>query len=604
MHTQNRRWWREDFKGDRHGAVWSSVMALAAGHTNRLALLRAWYSLYREPPGVDLAVLGQSRRSRTRDNVVQNGIDTALAMWTTNRPRPWIVTTGGKWSTRRAAKRRNLYIDGEFDRLEVYEHSLAAAQDALIYGDGAVKVYAKDGRPAIERVWVGELLADPREARQNSVRTLYQVKAVDKEVLSEMFPDQALDIERGTRIEAFLEGEEAITSDIIHVIEAWHLPAGKPSETRTAEEMGGRHVICVHGACLVDEPWEKEFFPFAKLPWFTDPRGFWGIGLAERMAGSQAEIDEMNEIISDCFSAAVPSVWTPSGSGVNREMMDDVPWRNYAYSNMSAPPTFVTPAAINDQHLMRTERLKQDAYGNQGISEMSARAEKPAGLNSGKALRIHHDIENRRFSAQGRKWEAFHMELARLIFDTTCEIAEDPEAAKQLSVYVGRQTLDAIKYDEIKIPDGQHYEVRTFPVSSLSSTPEGRLRDVEDLISLGILSDPNDVRELLDYPDLERFNEVESAGRDLADKLIEEAISGKRVAANEYIPLDYAHRKAILLRSLAEIEGSENLDHLDNLIGHIETLLAKSQPPPMPMPPPGAGQPPPAGMGGPPPMMM
>ena len=610
MHTRdyNARWWDRDAVREdaAHESIFAHVSALKDDHSGRLDELEAWHALYRDHPDRQgLTIQDVRGPRRTRFNVIQNGVDTMHSRLTRNRPRPWVVTAGGRSKLQRKAKAANKYIEGEFYRMQIYDLAEEVAKDALVYGTGALKLYEQDGRPAAEVVWCGELLVDPREERARSIRTLYQIKRIDAQVLAATFPDASGVIDTADTVDD-PDGYQAQGADIIEVVEAWRLPSGDDAGD-------GRHVIAVSSGALLDEEWGEDAFPFAFYRWTKDTRSFWGIGLAERMSGAQAELNEINAIVSEAFSLTVPSVWVEAGSNVKREQIDNEVSRLYTYQG--TPPLFLTPPAVSNQHVEREQTLIQSAYQMQGISLHSAQSTKPAGLNSGKAIRNHHEVESMRFAAHGRAWEAFFTDVARRIMTLTEQIAEREEEARKngeeveskLSVHVGRQNLDAVEFASADLRD-EPYDVRVYPISALSATPEGRFQDVQDLIDLGVVSDPNDVRELLDYPDLERFNDVQSAGRRLADRLIERALDGEHVSANPYIPLEYAHKQAVLQWAQAKLEGDDNatgLDRLGNLIGHIETLMQIQQPPAPPMPAPGPsaapGQPPP--MPGPPPQM-
>jgi hypothetical protein len=93
------------------------------------------------------------------------------------------------------------------------------------------------------------------------------------------------------------------------------------------------------------------------------------------------------------------------------------------------------------------------------------------------------------------------------------------------------------------------------------------------------LTDPSDARELLEFPDLDRFNSVESAGRDLVEKTIAEALRGKSVTAHPLMPLDYAIRKGTLEHDLAELQGAPEsaLQRLRDFIAFAESLGAEAE---------------------------
>ena len=59
-----------------------------------------------------------------------------------------------------------------------------------------------------------------------------------------------------------------------------------------------------------------------------------------------------------------------------------------------------------------------------------------------------------------------------------------------------------------------------FPTSSLSSTPSGRLQDVQELLQAGFIS-KDDGMKLLDFPDLKSYMDRKNAGLDDIEKMIE-----------------------------------------------------------------------------------
>lgn len=255
----------------------------------------------------------------------------------------------------------------------------------------------------------------------------------------------------------------------------------------------------------------------------------------------------------------------------------------------------------------------QRLYQNFGISQLSAQGQKPAGLNSGKALMVHQDIESERFYAQAKALENWYVGAAKQLLALADEIANDEtiEDKSNLDIHGtprrGSKDLQEVKYMDAMLGDRPHV-VRVFPVSSLATSPQGRLQQVADLMQLGILSDPNDARELLEFPDLERFNSVESAGRDLVEQTIGEALRGKAVTAHPLMPLDYAIRKGTLEHDLAELQGADEkaLQCLRDFIAMAETLMTMAAPPAAASMPAGPAAPPMAdpNAGGMPPMPM
>lgn len=596
LDTQSRhrdpRWWHEDNVDETHEAVTANLDELATAQTDRSSLLNTYYALYTDSHDEDLAIEDLQRDRKSRFNIIASSVNTVVAKVTRNRPAPRVVTIGGDWDLYNKAKSFTKYIEGEFDRLGAYEKLSSAVLDAAIFGTGCLKVCADEDTdlPAVEVAWVGDMFVDDRESRHGSVRTLYHVRAVDRFVLTEMFPDHAEEIEKSDPYEHPDEIADVASSDLVLVIEAWHLKSGDNSKD-------GKHVICTSEVTLLEEGYDKQDFPFVFIRWQPDPRGFFGRGLAESMSGVQSELNWLSAQISQSFRLTVPSVWIEDSSDVNVYQIDNAPVRIYRYSG--TPPQFMSPAATSEQHLQRERELIDRGMNlSAGVSMLSSTSMKPEGLNSGKALRVYYDIESERLSPHYRRYENAAVELAKRLV----EIAEDLVRAgrsSKLKVLVGDDDmLESIKYSDVRM-EREVYRIRVYPASALSQSISGKIQDIEDLVNLQAIDDKQEVRRLLDMPDLERLNTLESAARDIVDKLLDKAMRGEDVVGNPYMDLQYALRRATQMIDIAKIRNApENVfTALTNFAGHVMSLIQQQAPPPMMAPQPGAppeGGPPPA----------
>jgi hypothetical protein len=579
------RWWQRS-DCEPHEVVYEIARRLEDTDTRR-ADNRRLRDLYADEAEGGFA----KQTSCRRDNVVANAIDAVHSRLSKNRPRPWVVTIGGDFDLTERAKLLTSWLDGEFERLNVYQHGEQALLEAEITGTGCLHVYERENRPRVELCYAEDIHVDTREEEHDCVRTMYRLRAIDRQVLTELYPekDQWIADAKGWDPE---DDDQRITSDsddtadLVLVIEAWRLASGKDSP--------GRHVIVVDNATLLDEDYDREDFPFVFMHWAKRPRRFWGIGLARRMAGIQQEIDGMAAHIAESFHLSTASVWVQNQAKIGVERIDNKPWRVYRYSG-TVPPIFNTPSPIHPQFTDREEVLIRRGYEMQGISQLGAQSQKPAGIDSGRGLRTLHDIETERFLTQGRSYERLYIDLStKLVRCAETIIEREPKA--DLEVLGGGRVLEAIDFGDAMFGDSPHH-IRTFPVSSLSQSPQGRLKDIEDLVNLQVITDPDDVRELLDWPDLDRFNTIKSAKRDLARKIVDHAAKGKDTAGLvcPYVDLPYLVEYGTLIHNLAELEGA-SLDDLDNLrkaLGMAESLMrkqAEQAAAAAPMPP--AGMPP------------
>lgn len=569
----NREWWKSE-EDDIFELVVSSAIDLQQRDARTRDLI-AWRDLYIDAPREDWMARGLFRDRRARLNAVQNIVDAAHARLAKNRTRPWLVTSEGDWEAQQRAKLTTMWLDGLFENLDVYTLGSDVLHDALVFGTGALKFFERDGAPACELAWTGDLFVDRREERYRNVRTLYQIVGVDRGVLKAQFPKAADKIDESEGYTDLLDptDSEPGPADLVLVVEAWRLPDSKKKP--------GRHVICTEKATLLDEKWKKNTFPFEFLHWSRDPLRFWGQGMVERASGMQAELNSMSAVLEDSYRLCPPaSIWVQAGSQVNQKQVTNEPWKVYTHDGPN-PPTILTPSPIAADFSAREETILRRIPSLQGLSELAVQSMKPAGLNSGKALTIHQNIESERFYVQAKAYEQFYVGVAKQFIS----LADDLVASGKgdaLTIYGGKKELTEIAYADAMLKD-KPYQLRVFPVSSLPNEPAGRVEHVSELVGLGAITDPSDVRELLDFPDLDRFNSVESAGRQLVEKRIGQALKGETVAAHPLMPLEYLIRRATLEHDLAEQHGApeEALQALRDLISHAETLLPPPPAPPM-----------------------
>lgn len=538
----------------------------------------------------DLFLRGKSSRSdgeprigmRARFNVIRNACETLLARVGKQQPRPWLVTVGGNWKLQRRAKSMGRFIEGDFERLHADQMRREALLDSLVYGTGAIKVFAHQDRVAWQRVWCGDLLTHPREEAANHVRTMYQVAFCDREVLANEWPDYKEPIYLSKQIDRSMLSYEAgdEDDDLAMVVEAWRLPSGYD---KNGDPVGGRHCITIDGCTLDDEAWTRDDFPFALLHATRDPSRLWGIGYPERLAGLQAEQNALSELASDTARMMTPKYVTLAGSKLTPdETSNEIEF--WQCDGPTAP--IILSAELNIMQMMQAAAMQRsEMYRIEGISEQSAEGSSPDNLDSGKAKMVHRDIEAERHAELGQRNEQFTVELARLTISTCQEIAADG-GGERLVAHAGKSMLRELRFADVDLADNP-YHVRVYPVSQLSSTPAGKLAQLNEMLQAGMIS-PIEARRLYDMPDLERSNDLTFAAKDHADELIEHAIDGNRVAAPRYCDRQYLIEMGWREYSYARMGGAkdEDLVHLLRLIGSADSELkqeaakqAAAQPP-------------------------
>lgn len=515
-------------------------------------------------------------QNRVTMNIIQSMIDTVVSKITKNKPKPTFLTDGGDWSLQSKAKKLTKFCEGLFNSTDLYKESVRSFTDSCIFGTGAIKVYKQDGEIKVERVLIDELKVDDSESLYGKPRQMHQVKYIHKDVLKAMFPSFQFELENETDSSNFSSSTYK-NKDMIRVVESWRLPSGKKSND-------GLHTICVRSATLFSEPYTKTYFPFIVLRWTERPMGFFGQGLAEQLAGIQLEINKILRTIQiSMHLTCIPKVFVEASSKVVTAHINSKIGGIIKYAGTK--PSYESVGAIAPELFSHLDRLYNRAYEIAGVSQLSARSLKPAGLDSGKALREFNDIESERFLDVAKRYEDFFIECAEVMIDMARDLYADGEEVK---VKVkGRKFIETIDWSEVDL-DEDKYMMTCFPTSSLASSPAARLQDVQELLQAGFIA-KEDGLKLLDFPDLEAHNSLLTADIDNIDRQIELMVHKQQYETPEpYQNLELCLRKAqqAYLKYKQYNAPEESLELLRRYMEDAQDLIIKSQPPQTPVAPP------------------
>lgn len=462
------------------------------------------YSFYR-------AETSSSIVNRVTLNIVQSMIDTVVSKISKNKPKPSFLTDGGDWLMQRKAKKLSQFVDGQMYATDFYAKRVLAIQDACIFGTGALKMY-RDGQDIkLERIFIDELAIDEQESLYGEVRQMSQMKMVHKEVLKAMFPDHAAHIEQigSGEISIWASNIPQRYGEMIQVVEAWYLPSRPGAKD-------GKHAIVLSDVTLFEEPYEKDYFPFLFWRWNVRPVGFWGQGIAEQLMGIQMEINKILRTIQvSMHLVSVPKIFIEASSKIVESHLNNKIGGIIKY--VGPPPIEGKLGTIPPDLFNHLDRLYARAFEVVGISQLSAMAAKPQGLNSGKALREYNDIESERFMSVAQRDESTVIQAAKMFIDLAKEIKAEFGEYKVKTK--GSRSLEVLDWDEVDM-DEDKYIMQCFPVSALSKTPAGRLQDIQELMSAGLIG-KEDGMKLLDFPDLQEFYNFNNAGLENIERTIE-----------------------------------------------------------------------------------
>lgn len=590
----NQFWWQEkEAKYSHIRGVVNSInnnQSYRKADNTRYARLYANTDFERFISGTTTTLFGK----KLTFNVAKACVNTACAKISKTRPRPIFLTSKGNFSQQKRAKNLTKYIDGCFGTGQIFKAGKKAFRDACIFGTGILKVFERDGQMQYERVFIEELKVDEVEGRDGTPRQLHQVKTVNRQVLKMMYPGFDSQIDGAQKLPT---SDKTGSSDLIMVTESWHLKSNEDADD-------GVHVVSIEGADLLDEEWPHPFFPFVFTRWSEPILGFFGDGLVAEVVGIQLEINSTLLNIKEALEVmAVPRIFLEEGSSVKASSITDEIGGIIRYRG--TPPSAQTWQGMTAETYQWLEYLYKKAFEETGISQLSAASKKPAGLDSGVAIREYQDIETERFALVAQNYQDMYLDAAKITIAIQREIYKED---KKLSVNVkGKGFIETIKWKDVDIEDDK-YVMELYPTNLLPKEPAGRLQFTQELIQSGFI-DQEEGLTLLDFPDLESFFSLKTAAIDDINMILEMIIEDQEYTPpEEYMNIRLALKmsQAAYLRAKTNGTSEVSQELLLRFIDECTDIMAKMTPPPAP-PGPGApggpgGAPTPPPVGGPAPI--
>ena len=366
---------------------------------------------------------------------------------------------------------------------------------------------------------------------------------------------------------------------MVRVYEGWHLGPD------------GRHVIAIDGCTLLDEKWEHEHFPFAFLRYLEKLDSFYGQGIPEELIGTQLEI---NKLLRDIQKAqhliAAPKVLKERSSQVSQAHLTNEIGSVIDYTGKA--PQFINPTAMSNEIYSHVKWLIQTAYEKVGLSQLSAASKKPSGLDSRPALREFANIESERFAVTEMNYQRFFQELAERTIEWAREIYKDGVSIKTQN----GKFIETIKWSEANL-EADEFVTKVYLSSLLPLSPASRLQKIEEFVKAGWM-DRETALSQFDHPDIEAWESVETADKELAESMIYDILyHGKYRAPEPEMDLEKAvnaGRKAYLQALQADarddrlelllrwIDAAASL--LPDLSAAVQPALGQVQATPAPLP--------------------
>lgn len=584
------QWWLAQDDQSLCSQLLSTTQFLKNYHSSRIRQASLYSRLFSGKPLYNYlastSTLDNSQQmpmGRPTANVVYSCIDTVTSKITQDNPTPIFLTDAGHYKERRIAKEFNNFILGEFYRTKAHMLGAEAFRDSAILGNGFVKIVEKDKKVALERTLETELLVDFNDAYYRNPRALIHTKLCDRGLLADEMPKGSDKIykSQGGTVDSSPQSTDTISDQII-VSEGWHLPSGIGAKD-------GRHVIVCSEGVLLDEEWDKDYFPFEKQDYNSNTVGWFSQGLAEILFPTQMEIYKMLIIASQSLEmTGVPKIIISEMSKVLETAFNNNISSIIKVKTMAEAPEFVNPTSNNTEIYEYIKWLIENAFQISGISSLAAAGTKPAGLNSGEAQREYMNIQSDRFSAIQKRYQEFYPSLAYKMIDKASDIAK--REGKYTTIYPGKdgtREVDLPKSGMLK----DTYVIKCFDESSLPKDPVGRQSKLSEMLAAGEISN-QEFRRLSNFPDLEQSDQLavaleERILHDL-DQIIEKGKKGY-CPPDEFIldPTDLATTLTVQTYNkyaVTDLE-EEKLQLIRDYFLAVQDLKQKANPPPpQPMP--------------------
>jgi hypothetical protein len=468
--------------------------------------------------GGALGPVSMSPVTRLSENLVLSVGDTMVSQIGKNKVKATPTTRGASFKTRRAAKRLDKFLYGQFRYLDAWHMAKLAFRDSFWAGVGTLHGYWTKkkgvGHLHLERVFPDELVVDQMEcAFSAKPKTIYRRRVMPAAELAARFEGYQAELDQPRYISADGYNRNPAEGYVV-VVEAYRLPChGVP----------GRHTIGTENQTLEDEEWKHNWLPYVHYFWQEPLSGFYPPSGVEQVIPYQLDLNRVNLVIRDGQDLMVrPRLWVPPGAKVNLGQVDN----RIGKIIVSAvePKPLMWPGAGPELYSER-DRIVRTCFEYFGLTQLSSQGKLPQGarLDSSEALREYNAIEDQRFADPAQRYEKFQLDIAHLLLN----LAEDAHSrgARMESTWVMGKRAEVVNWDDIDY-DADKYVFSLEASSTMNETPAAKKDRVKELTELGVLG-PEQAKMLLGHPDIDREMSLLAAAAEDIERVIDLLESGK-----------------------------------------------------------------------------
>ncbi len=510
---------------------------------------------------------------RVTHNVIASAVDSLVAEVTQSTVRPMCISEGGDPEDRAKARLLTKYLDAKWDKCNAHELIRTCVRDAVVMGIGCAYVAHKDpdlgllDQTYLERIFPGNVLMDDKSSVDTMPRQFYVRRFVPRAHLADLFPEYAEEIRQAKNYAPVFYQFPDKMDNWVEVIHAVHLPS-RPGKK------DGKIVLALRNKILTERELATEEIPYKLIRGVAPLMGWWGDFLVLRAAPAQVELNELLEKVSEALDLiATPRVFVNRQAGIVESHMTNEIGVLIEYDGQ--PPIFHTPQAIHAEMYAHIERLEQWVYKEMGVSELSATSQKPAGLDSGAALRTYNDIQTRRWINFVRSYEKFCEELALEFVRQEKLIADKHPKSRYVTLAHG-QRYEKKLWKDIEIPEDR-FSVRMYSSSALPTTPAGKIQALSELVKTGVIDQKMFLR-LADVPDFDSVRRMVTAPDELIEMRCQKMLEDEKYHAEPEPGIPYADQRRIatLMAWQAEIDELPE-ERIEKLFQYLEKIDKQEQ---------------------------
>ena len=402
--------------------------------------------------------------SGIQENVIKSCIDTLVSKIASQKVRPFFNTVNGTFRDLQIVKQSQIYFDSYFDDQNVNKLVTQIFRDACIFDMGVL--YVDEDSHVISRVMPWQISFDNKEASYDSItRISWKL---------DNYPVSLLPFSSKNIIN--------IQQDVTYY-RYYNLIDNKFVEYVPELDYYKEH------------KYDKGVLPFLFMFYDNPIKSASTLSIVDQLWGLQEAIDAILVKIKDASQLSSPlKYFVPEQSTIKTKKLSNRTGEIITYTALpnqtTAPIVTATEPFMDPQWQQLLDKLKQDAYEQCGISQLSATSQKPKGLNSGVALSTMEDIESDRFEVQLNNVIRVYVDLAKLcikLFD------------KDDTILPSNRNRQSIQWRDII--EAQDQLVLQFSAAeNLSKDPSTRAQQVQMLVNMGAIPQSR-VASLMEIPD-------------------------------------------------------------------------------------------------------